>query len=1169
MAWFGAWLVLSGCVQEMAPGPDLGACAEPPDGVYGYGEAGIGTCLAGPAGMAFFEQGGGEWLAVTNADPFRLYRTGSVLVIDWDDLAARLADAPTEIPMDEVTATSLEIFDSDDGDTEGSNPFLGGIAYLPDAQALVAPGRYSEDGDYANAPILRSSKDDAWVVDTSSLGTGALALAESVQLEDDPYPIVPDAAAGRVYVGNLTDHSVSVLDVAPADPILTEVDVAPGATTTKAPLIDADASGSLGEVSVLDVLTPKDAVADQWTLTYVEQTVKLWVAADNGDLVGLRQYTTGDLRTYQPSAFPVELGLGGVSSPFVTLGTNGAPWLFYGVGATINVAISALPYQDGVWLDAQDPFTFGPGVGAPSVAPLLSQAGYYLFAQHTAEDAETSSIAYSTSPDMSSWGALVDVLVPPEGVSYEQPFVALDGITGTYRMWLSIHDGDQFDIGYAESADGETWSEPEIIIPSDGTYTYAAPAVALLEGPRYTMWLSRDDGTRWDTAFAQSYDGRHWTTPEKILDPQTAEYNAARPPRPAVFVNYGASTTGTTGGWSLTGGNTGFVAGLLHAGRPPSEIGGFELGVAHGHIVSNSVVPDRRASAALIPGSAIVVGGRQRLYATAFDGTALADGTFFGTPRIVVLDRDAAAFDPTAPPPPWELLVDGDEMDLSLAVGDGEHVSDPVIAEDGAGFVLFYAVDDGERLRIRRATSPDGLDFTPDAEFLLADDPAVSFDEFTQRPHSLEITAGAVRLWYSGSDGALNAIGVAAATDLRGDFAREPGPSDDWRLAGGELGSFDGDGVKDPLVVTVDGVTHLFYAGFDGTEWRIGRRTVEADGSLSDPRRDPIADDPMATLIGRSLTFAELGVDSPVLLAQDDASGVLTFAYAGYDSVPTVRVGEAQADYAQLDVIFPKMRFPTAGDELSFTTDRGGAGVQVIELAQTTDTFVTNGYGMSSMALDEARGFLYVTSKLSSQLYVLDVRDDSSGSFVDSNYLDLEAVLPVTTGSSASGFRDVVVAPGRGLVYLTQRLPDALVVIDPAQIADDGIKQLELGATLAVIPLQSAVEDAGADTNPSTLIGGDGMALTADESQLLVTNFRGNALSVFDLDAGSWATEVAFLPNIGENPHLVRISPDGRYAVVANYVGSVEGDVVSATLAIVDLDPASATYLEIVTWLVN
>ena len=59
----------------------------------------------------------------------------------------------------------------------------------------------------------------------------------------------------RVFVGNLTDHSVSVLTSDPSDGAslpLQKVDVAPGAFAGDADFSDLDISGSLAEISPLE-----------------------------------------------------------------------------------------------------------------------------------------------------------------------------------------------------------------------------------------------------------------------------------------------------------------------------------------------------------------------------------------------------------------------------------------------------------------------------------------------------------------------------------------------------------------------------------------------------------------------------------------------------------------------------------------------------------------------------------------------------------------------------------------------------------------------------------------------------------------------------------------------------------------------------------------------------
>ena len=95
------------------------------------------------------------------------------------------------------------------------------------------------------------------------------------------------------------------------------------------------------------------------------------------------------------------------------------------------------------------------------------------------------------------------------------------------------------------------------------------------------------------------------------------------------------------------------------------------------------------------------------------------------------------------------------------------------------------------------------------------------------------------------------------------------------------------------------------------------------------------------------------------------------------------------------------------------------------------------------------------------------------------------------------------------------------------------------------------------------------MSLTADGRYLMATHFRGNALITFDLDMGAYGEEIGYLQHIGENPHLVELSPDGRYAVVANYVGDLINETAHSTLAIVDADPNSTTFLEVLTWIGN
>jgi DNA-binding beta-propeller fold protein YncE len=303
--------------------------------------------------------------------------------------------------------------------------------------------------------------------------------------------------------------------------------------------------------------------------------------------------------------------------------------------------------------------------------------------------------------------------------------------------------------------------------------------------------------------------------------------------------------------------------------------------------------------------------------------------------------------------------------------------------------------------------------------------------------------------------------------------------------------------------------------------------------------------------------------------------------YAGFDGVED-RVGLAVGQLlipgdtsGQPDVLFAAQRFPTAGDRLEFFTNAGTDGETVIELSQVVEGFDTSGRGAAAAVLDSERGFLYVPSKLSNYIYVLDVRDESVLGYSDANYLDIEALVTINTVAGPLGFRDLAPIPGTDLVVATTYGPDALLVLDMSEVVDDDLKQAITTTAVAALPITRNSEDAGVASDPgangtSLQFGAGDMALAADGHTLLIPHFMDNSVSVFDLSLGEAGEEIAHLDYIGENPHLVRFSPDGRHAVVANYAGEVSDEgAVSSTLAILDTDPASASYLEVLTWIAN
>jgi hypothetical protein len=63
---------------------------------------------------------------------------------------------------------------------------------------------------------------------------------------------------------------------------------------------------------------------------------------------------------------------------------------------------------------------------------------------------------------------------------------------------------------------------------------------------------------------------------------------------------------------------------------------------------------------------------------------------------------------------------------------------------------------------------------------------------------------------------------------------------------------------------------------------------------------------------------------------------------------------------------------------------------------------------------------------------------------------------------------------------------------------------------------------------------------------------------------------VAEVDAVGEAPWSMALSPDGRRLVVVNSIGGVEDRVVpQATLAVLDVDPSSPTYLDVLATVGN
>jgi DNA-binding beta-propeller fold protein YncE len=1091
---------LSGCLQTIGDGPVVGDCADYPEGTYTYGQIGIGTCLSGPADLTFIDGDEGNMLVVTNADPYVNFRGGSTLVIDFDsiDMTKRRNF------MNEIAAYSHEM-----------DRYLGGVAHLADRDLLLVAGRMSPD------TLTRDHDDRVHVLDISDpTNPTPWIYGDEITVKDDPFPVVVSEDQTRAFVVNLSDHSVSVIDTETGP--LEVVDIVGAAELGEGLFTDADSSGSFAELDGPFEINAADIVSDQWTLSWLDGTYRLWIPRENG----LERWSTGDGNNYHQSALGLELdptfasSIEEVADPHLAW-VSGELTNYFSDRGIIRYATSIGTAGDWelsstIVLAGNEETSF---LAGPSVTTLDERIALFYDARATEEDA--AHIGLSIIGDDSIFPFTDNRVLTPvsEVESYEDPFVINEH--GLLRMWFSHWDGLNWSISYSEGYDGSTWTDPQQQIRlTDGHV--AAPVISYANG-RYQLWCTlSEDGQSWSHATAWSYNGRNWND----LNPQLSANDAftiSEPPRTGVQVE-------TTSAWNIIARDLGPMSADAAAGDMTTS-GGFSFTVASGHAVPTNALVDDGSLNGMEPGSYAEINGVPTLFVT---GTS--SNTFT---QIAALQ-----------------LVSGEWVDLGEQVIAHANASHPVVVPTANGWRMYYSAptDDG-RTRIQSALSDNGINFTPESTDLIFT--GESWDDLGQYPHSAQLLDnGTLALWYAGDNGSRLRIGAAITTDGL-NFEPKEGVSQDYIFGPGEPGTFDDSGVKNPFIFTNGDTTAMYYAGFDGNIWSLGYAEQSAGGWKR--RTNPFTGEGIPSMSGVSGSFSVGGVQSPVVTGIGDEIQVY---YAGFDTFKH-RIGYAEGG----EVLFPIQSFPTVGDTLIFETTRGDDESSVIELAQNLDTFATDGTGTSGLILDESRGFLYIPSKLRSHVYVIDVRDDSSGDYVDANYLDIEALIQVPSTAGSMGFRSALLLEQRDQLLLTSREPDGVVIIDLTSLEDNNIKESIDGAAIGVLPLRDLRQNEGDITLAS--IGGAGMAVSSDERILLVTNFRGNAVSVFDLELGLFGEEIKYIRDLGENPHIVQFSPDEKYAVVGNYVGNVVDNKVSSTLAIIDMDESSEHYLEVVTWLVN
>lgn len=1126
-AAFAALLVGPGCLESLSP-PTVGECAVYPKGVYDYGEIGIGSCLAGPIGLEWVEDPlapGRYNLLVANANPMMDFTGGNLVSIDIDAVPR---DGSRTLISD-VARSHLDM-----------PSFPGSLALVPERGLALVTNRLSDESR------TRVGFDDLYFVDVTD--PGALAFAPAgpdgethLTLMSDPVPMLVDDDAGRAYVGNMTSHTISVVDVL-ANPI-DVIDARPRANITPGRFFDRDGSGSQVEIARAEIDDAELVLNQDWTLRYAEGVHRLWVPEPEG----LRRYESPDALGF------VSVGVGPEAlAEELVEGTGLADPQPYSVGGVLFMSfvdpgegsIRLLTHNDdelSAWSDPGGALlrpvegAWDEVLGGPTVAQV--DGLFYLFYDGLDADG-VGRIGLATAGDGLNYrreGALIE---PGAGAHDAErvadPALWYDDQAQVWRLFYSAFDGARWTIGHAESTNLLDWTPDAApsFAPEDGA-DVGAPVVVYVSGELRLYTARRGEDGLWDLALARSPDGARWTDEGVVV-----ELNLEGDEPPGVGLASAVSEI-----WGLDGSGLGSLQVTYTAGDVlVASSYGYAVQLSAGAILGPEDAPaegeDGVQADSYLPDEGLLYLSFTRTVGGVDQGAiGLASWSGEGLPRV-------------SPEP----ILTGAE-----GAFDAAGVSSPVVfvGPDG-GYLMLYAGQDAEgRVAIGLAESDDGLVWSTDHTIAL--DRGEEWDSLSVTPGSVVVEDdGSYTLWYTGADGGRSRIGRATSPDGRV-WTRA---SDTFELGTGAPGEVDDSAVRHPFVLREDGVEHLWYAGFDGDVWSVvyaSRAAGETDWTRATA---PGSDRARAVIQRRDGSFDANSAYRPVVYR--DATGLYRALYTGQDGLRP-RVGLAEG--ARADRLYRVARSPTVGDEVLFSTIAGDQNdEEAIPLEQAVDGFQqTLGLGVSSMVIDEERGFLYASSRFASYIYAFDIRDDSDTLSGDDKVNELEALLVANTDVGATAFRGLFIPKGTDLLYALNSEPESVMIFDLAALEDRTVARAERDAVIGVLPAPREERDAGGRT--TAFIGPAG--ITQADHLLFVANFNANSVSVYDLRLGAFGELVAEIPNVGENPHALSVSPDGSLLVVANMIGEVRRDVVSSTLTLIDLDPERPTYLQIVGWIVN
>ena len=219
---------------------------------------------------------------------------------------------------------------------------------------------------------------------------------------------------------------------------------------------------------------------------------------------------------------------------------------------------------------------------------------------------------------------------------------------------------------------------------------------------------------------------------------------------------------------------------------------------------------------------------------------------------------------------------------------DDVHVSHPSVLFDGVRYHLWYVGDNGSERGVGYATSLNGEVWVKyPGNPVLKDGLGEVWDgEFVTQPSVLHDGAK-FHMWYAGYDGTNMKIGYA--TSNNGIVWNKHAQNPVLNL--GTVGSWDKAGVSSPTVMLSGSVYHMWYTGYDGTNMKIGYATSGDGIAWNKHIFNPVLD------LGIIGSWDAMGISSPTVLldSQPLTDDTYRLWYSGYDGT-NIKIGYATSD---------------------------------------------------------------------------------------------------------------------------------------------------------------------------------------------------------------------------------------------------------------------------------